>query len=191
MHVSLHWWQYCSVEIESTQTQNSIFFTFFEFFLFFLFFFLNRVLTEILPPPIKMPPSPTLSNPVISPETSLSHHSSPAKTSRIYYQPHHSLQHQVIDETVQSSKVPLSISTHHQLAAATASGIGTPGDYPHSSISGLSGIHSDVSLIFALNSLLRIFRKMFHCSSDGHINKFVRIRQQHKHHQRPVVVNII
>lgn len=97
---------------------------------------------EIQPPPIKMPGSPTLSNnAVISPET-LSHHSSPAKTSRVYYQSHHGLQHQVIDETASVSKMPLSISTHHQLVA---SGIPTPGDHPHSSISGISGFHSDVS----------------------------------------------
>lgn len=95
---------------------------------------------EIQPPPIKMPPSPTLSNTVGSPET-MSHHSSPAKTSRICYQPPpHHLQHQVIDETI-TSKIPLSISTHHQLAAGA---IGTPADHPHSSISGISGIHSDV-----------------------------------------------
>lgn len=98
---------------------------------------------EIQPPPIKMPPSPTLSNPVISPE-SLSHHSSPAKTSRSYYQPHHSLQHSaIIDESIPIAKVPLSISGHHQLASTA---MGTPIEYPHSSISGLSGIHSDVSL---------------------------------------------
>lgn len=97
-------------------------------------------LMEIQPPPIKMPPSPTLSN-TVSPET-MSHHSSPAKTSRICYQPPpHHLQHQVIDEAV-SSRMPLSISTHHQLASAA---IGTPGDHPHSSISGMSGIHSDVN----------------------------------------------
>lgn len=95
---------------------------------------------EIQPPPIKMPSSPTLSNAMVSPET-LSHHSSPAKTSRICYQPHHNIQHQTIDGSVPSSKVPLSISSHHQLAAAT---MGTPIEYPHSSISGLSGIHSDV-----------------------------------------------
>lgn len=98
---------------------------------------------EIQPPPIKMQSSPTMSNPIVSPET-LSHHSSPAKTSRIYYQPHHTIQHQVIDESVPTTKVPLSISSHNQLAGAT---MGTPIEYPHSSISGLSGIHSDVSLI--------------------------------------------
>lgn len=98
---------------------------------------------EIQPPPIQMPPSPTLSNTaVVSPDT-LSHHSSPAKTSRICYQapPPHHLQHQVIDETM-SSKIPLSISTHHQLASGA---IGTPLDHPHSSISGISGMHSDVN----------------------------------------------
>lgn len=99
---------------------------------------------EIQPPPIKMPASPTLSNSaVISPE-SLSHHSSPAKTSRIYYQPHHNIQHQVIDETMPptTAKIPLSISSHHQFVS---SAVATPGDHPHSSISGLSGFHSDVS----------------------------------------------
>lgn len=97
---------------------------------------------EIQPPPIKMSPSPPLSSPVIvSPETLSSHHSSPAKTSRICYQPPpHHLQHQVIDETI-STKMPLSISTHHQL---TSSAMATPGDHPHSSISGISGMHSDV-----------------------------------------------
>lgn len=100
---------------------------------------------EIQPPPIKMPPSPTLSNPVVvSPNETLSHHSSPAKTSRICYQqpPPHHLQHQVIDETV-SSRMPLSISTHHQL---TSSAVATPGDHPHSSISGISGLNSDVTI---------------------------------------------
>lgn len=108
---------------------------------------------EIQPPPIKMPTSPTLSNPIVSPET-LSHHSSPAKTSRIYYQPHHNIQHQVIDESVPTTKIPLSISSHNnQLAAAT---MGTPIEYPHSSISGLSGIHSDVTMI-----LISIFVCLF------------------------------
>ncbi|XP_055300665.1 proton channel OtopLc isoform X2 [Sitodiplosis mosellana] len=104
----------------------------------------NNALMEIQPPPIKMPPSPTLSNTaVVSPET-LSHHSSPAKTSRICYQqpPPHNLQHQVIDETI-GSRMPLSISTHHQLASVA---VGTPADHPHSSISGISGIHSDYGL---------------------------------------------
>lgn len=101
---------------------------------------------EIQPPPFKMPSSPTLSNPIVSPET-LSHHSSPAKTSRIYFQPHHNIQHQVIDESVPTRNVPLSISSHNQLAAAN---MGTPIEYPHSSISGLSGIHSDVSLILII-----------------------------------------
>lgn len=99
---------------------------------------------EIQPPPIKMPSSsPTLSNPIVSPETP-SHHSSPAKTSRIFYQPHHNIQHHVIDESVPPTTVPLSISSHNHLAGAT---MGTPIEYPHSSISGLSAIHSDVSLI--------------------------------------------
>lgn len=100
---------------------------------------------EIQPPPIKMP-SPTLSN---SPEA-LSHHSSPAKTSRICYQPHPQMitpQHQMIDERTSGSRIPLSISTHHQLASAA---IGTPGDHPHSSISGISGIHSDVNVRFKI-----------------------------------------
>lgn len=87
-----------------------------------------------------MPPSPTLSNTaMVSPDTMSSRHSSPAKTSRICYQPPpppHHLQHQVIDEAV-STRIPLSISTHHQLAS--------PADHPHSSISGISGIHSDVN----------------------------------------------
>ncbi|XP_031622847.1 proton channel OtopLc isoform X2 [Contarinia nasturtii] len=102
----------------------------------------KNALMEIQPPPIKMPSSPTLSTTaVVSPETMSSHHSSPAKTSRICYQPPpHHLQHQVIDETI-GSKIPLSISTHHQLAA-----IGTPVDHPHSSISGISGMHSDYGL---------------------------------------------
>lgn len=110
-------------------------------FLFFFVFF--SALMEIQPPPIKMQPSPTLSNSVVvSPETLSSHHSSPAKTSRICYQqpPPHHLQHQVIDENIRT-KMPLSISTHHQL---TSSAMATPGDHPHSSISGLSGMHSDV-----------------------------------------------
>lgn len=102
---------------------------------------------EIQPPKIQMSPSPTLSNSVVvSPETLSSHHSSPAKTSRICYQapPPHHLQHQVIDENIRP-KMPLSISTHHQL---TSSAMATPGDHhPHSSISGLSGIHSDVCLL--------------------------------------------
>lgn len=116
------------------------------FFYNLFFFILNfRALMEIQPPPIKMP-SPTLSNTaVVSPEA-LSHHSSPAKTSRICYQPHPQMippQHQMIDETI-GSRIPLSISTHHQLASAA---IGTPGDHPHSSISGISGMHSDVNML--------------------------------------------
>lgn len=130
------------------------------------FFSLCSALMEIQPPPIKMSPSPPLSNSavVVSPETLSSHHSSPAKTSRIfnsYQQPppattHHLQQHhQVIDETSLRTKMPLSISSHHQL---TSSAIATPGDPPHSSISGLSGMHSDVCFHF-------LFRVLFHASS--------------------------
>lgn len=77
------------------------------------------------------PSSPSSSaNILVSPE-SLSHHSSPGKSSRIFYQAHkqHShhtdLDHQVttIDErtTTTTTKLPLSVSAHHQLVAAISS----------------------------------------------------------------------
>lgn len=115
----------------------------FVFSLCFSNFPISSALMEMQPLPMKMSHSPTLSNSVVvSPET-LSHHSSPAKTSRIYYQPTHlHIQHQTIDETI-NSKIPLSISTHQQLTSAA---IGTPA--AHSSISAFSGIHSDVSSHF-------------------------------------------
>lgn len=149
---------------------------------------------EIQPPPIspiKMPASPTLSSTaVVSPET-LSHHSSPAKTSRICYQqpPPHHLQHQVIDETI-GTRMPLSISTHHQLASVA--GISTPADHPHSSISGISGIHSDVNTrsppAFCVPFLviLMLFPFFFCdlCSMAWNVNKCAKIQQQHKHHRQ-------
>lgn len=104
---------------------------------------------EIQPPPIKMTPSPTVSSSAIVSPESLSHQSSPAKTSRIYFQTtsmptaHHLAQHDIIDETV-NVRLPLSISSHQQMATT----LGTPVDHPHSSISALSGMHSDVSSTF-------------------------------------------
>lgn len=116
--------------------------------------------------PIKMSHSPTLSNSVVvSPET-LSHHSSPAKTSRIYYQPTHlHIQHQTIDETI-NSKIPLSISTHQQLTSAA---LGTPVDHAHSSISAFSGIHSDVSSDSILINLILKFA-FFSCNFSSFDN---------------------
>lgn len=56
-------------------------------------------------------PSPSSpGNAIVSPET-LSHHSSPAKTSRIQH-------HVTIDET----NLPISLSSHHQLVSAGGSG---------------------------------------------------------------------
>lgn len=145
---------------------------------------------EIQPPPIQMPPSPTLSNTAIVSPESLSHHSSPAKTSRICYQqpPPHHLQHQVIDETI-PPKMPLSISTHHQLASAA---IGTPADHPHSSISGISGIHSDVITQLSEIFLIKILTIFFSSDFTGYsmvwnVNKCVKIRQQRKHHQQAII----
>lgn len=97
-------------------------------------------------------------NILVSPET-LSHHSSPAKSSRILYQSHkqHShhadlVEHQqvtIIDERTQSttppqsamagSKMPLSVSAHHQLVAAISSPIG-----PQPSISDVSALQLQI-----------------------------------------------
>lgn len=96
----------------------------------------------------KLQSSPSSSaNILVSPET-LSHHSSPAKTSRILYQAHkqHSHhadleQHQVtmIDERMTMTKLPTSVSAHHQLVAAISSPAG-----PQPSISDVSALQLQI-----------------------------------------------
>lgn len=155
-------------------------------------------LMEIQPPPIKMTPSPTVSSTVIISPESLSHHSSPAKTSRIYFQstsmqpPPHMVQHEIVDETM-NTRMPLSISSHQQL---TAAGISTPVDHPHSSISALSGLHSDVSWTISYEYRQRTAQYfnveiVLSSFSMGHIranSKFARARSPHKHHRQPAAI---
>lgn len=97
----------------------------------------------------KHPSSPSSSGHIlVSPET-LSHHSSPAKSSRILYQTHkqHSHhtdleQHQhvtTIDERTTTTKLPLSVSAHHQLVAAISSPVG-----PQPSISDVSALQLQI-----------------------------------------------
>lgn len=111
-----------------------------------------------------------------------SHHSSPAKKSRVHYQ-HHLHHHQVttVDETTTTqTKIPLSVSAHHQLVAA----IGTPSSSgPQPSISGVSGLHLQ---------LQEHHQKSTHHSTtqtthSGHLALLYHSSSHHHHHLHPVL----
>lgn len=119
---------------------------------------------------------------IISPETMSSHHSSPAKKSRVHYQHHqHHHHHQVttIDETTTQTKIPLSVSAHHQLVAA----IGTPSSSgPHPSISGVSGLH--LQLQEHQKSTTHTTTQTTH---TGHLALLYHSSSHHHHHLHPVL----
>lgn len=133
---------------------------------------------EIQPPPIKHPPSPTLSNSAaIMSSDSLSHHSSPAKTSRVHYHHHHQVT--TIDERTSSSatsKVPLSVSSHHQFVAALTSPVSSSGPQP--SISGVSALQLQVQ---------QRQNMMTQTTHTGHLALLYHSSQHHHHHVHPAL----
>lgn len=142
--------------------------------LFAPFRFSQRALMEIQPPPIMHPPSPSNSAAVMSSE-SLSHHSSPAKTSRVHYHHHHQVT--TIDErmpTSSVSKVPLSVSSHHQLVAALSSPVSISGPQP--SISGVSALQLQVQ---------QRQNMMTQTTHTGHLALLYHSSQHHHHHLHP------
>lgn len=139
---------------------------------------------EIQPPPIKHPPSPTLSNSgAIISSDSQSHHSSPAKTSHIHYHHHHQVT--TIDEKRTPSppphaptamtRVPLSISSHHQLVAA----LGSPVSSSQPSISGVSALQLQVQQPRQ--------NMMTQTSHTGHLALLYHSSQHHHHHLQPAL----
>lgn len=131
---------------------------------------------EIQPPPIKHPPSPTLSSSAaIISSDSLSHHSSPAKTSRVHYHHHHQVT--TIDETTTSmSRVPLSVSSHHQLVAALNSPISPTGPQP--SISGVSALQLQMQ---------QRQNMMTQTTHTGHLALLYHSSSHHHHHLHPAL----
>lgn len=130
-------------------------------------------------------------NILVSPET-LSHHSSPAKSSRILYQSHkqHShhaelVEHQqvtIIDERTStttpppgSGKMPLSVSAHHQLVAAISSPIG-----PQPSISDMSALQLQIHQPVSSNPATSTSTHTGHLALLYHSSS-------HHHHLHPVL----
>lgn len=141
----------------------------------FSFFLLHllRALMEIQPPPIKHPPSPTLSNSAaIMSSDSHSQHSSPAKKSRVHYHHHHQVT--TIDE--RTSKVPLSVSSHHQLVAALSSPVSSTGPQP--SMSGVSALQLQVQ---------QRQNMMTQTTHTGHLALLYHSSQHHHHHVHPAL----